>query len=116
MKFYDEHRMADIRERLEKSILQWPAVTSKEMMGCLCDFRGSRFFAFLVTRGIVITKLPEDGRRVLLERMNGEAFEMGGRTVKTWIRVPVSKPSDVSLILPYVKKSYQAASITKKKP
>ncbi len=99
MKFYDEHQMADIREQLERSVLRWPGVSSKEMMGCLCYFRGSKFFAFLVTRGIVITKLPEDGRMVLLERMKGDAFEMAGRTVKTWIRVPLSKPSDVRLVL-----------------
>ncbi len=116
MKFYDEHKMAGIREQLEKSVLGWPGVSSKEMMGCLCYFRGSKFFAFLVTRGIVITKLPEDGRMVLMGRMKGEAFEMAGRTVKTWIRVPLSRPSDVRLVLPYVKKSYQAASTTKKKP
>ncbi len=114
MKFYDEKVMADTREQLEKSVLRWQGVSSKEMMGCLCYFRGSKFFAFLVTRGIVITKLPEDGRTRLLDHMNGAAFEMAGRTVKTWIRVPLSKPSDVRLVLSYVKKSYQAASTTKK--
>ncbi len=114
MKFYDEHRMAGIREQLEKSVLRWPGVSSKEMMGCLCYFRGSKFFAFLVTGGMVITKLPEDGRMVLLERLRGEAFEMACRTVKTWVKVPLDKPSDVRAVLPYVKKSYQAASTTKK--
>lgn len=114
MKFYDEHRMVAIREQFEKSVLRWPGVSSKEMMGCLCYFRGSKFFAFLVTKAVVITKLPEDGRMGLLDRMKGEAFEMAGRTVKTWIRVPLAKPSEVRLVLPYVKKSYQAASTTKK--
>lgn len=60
-------------------------------MGCLTYFRGKRFFAFLVTRGIVITRLSEDDR-ARLSKMGGEVFKMAGKTVRTWIRMKVRKP------------------------
>ncbi len=110
MKYYDEDKMREIREALEKGILRWPGVASREMMGCLCYFRGKKFFAFLVTKGIVITKLPEDGRTTLLARMHGKAFEMAGRTAKSWIRVPLKTREDVRSIMPFVKRSYAAAT------
>lgn len=109
MKFYDEKVMAGIREALEDEVLRWPGVTTREMMGCLCYFRGKKFFAFLVTKGIVITKLPEDAR-AKLKQAGGEAFEMGGKKVKTWVRAPLKKPMGVRQILPFVKKSYEVAS------
>ena len=110
MKFYDEDKMVKVRETLEKEVLRWPKVTTKEMMGCLCYFRGKKFFAFLVTKGIVITKLTENRRAALLEKIGGEAFEMAGRKVKTWIRVPLKAPREVRAVLPFVKESYKAAS------
>lgn len=110
MKYCDEEQTGEIRKALEKEILRWPSVTSRQMMGCLCYFYGKKFFAFLVTKGIVITKLTEGDRTKLLEHITGEAFEMAGRTAKTWIRVPLEKPEDVKRIMPFVKKSYQEAS------
>lgn len=110
MKFYDEKVMGEIRHALEDEVLRWPGVTTREMMGCLCYFRGKKFFAFLVTRAIVITKLPEDARAKLSKEVGGEPFEMAGRTAKTWIRVPLKKREDLRQILPFVRKSYDAAS------
>ena len=115
MKFYDEEQMSDVREALEKVILRWPRVTAKQMMGCLCYFSEKKFFAFLVTRGIVLTKLAEKERTVLLEEVGGKAFEMSGRIAKTWIRIPLKEPRDVRLILPFVEASYKAASRGSKK-
>ena len=53
MKYYDEDKMREIRDALEKEIMRWPGVTAKQMMGCLCYFRGKKFFTFLVTKAIV---------------------------------------------------------------
>ena len=111
MKYYDEEQMADIREALERQILGWPEVTTKEMMGCLSYFRAKKFFAFLVTNGIVITKLSDDDRKKLAKQVKSEAFEMAGKTVKTWIRIQLRKPADLQMILPFVKKSYEASII-----
>jgi len=110
MKFYDEARMSGIRRTLEDEILHWPGVTSREMMGCLCYFHGKSFFAFLVTQGIVITKLPPNERATVVTQLKAEPFTMAGRSVKTWVKVPLEEPKGVSQILPFVKKSYQTVS------
>jgi len=33
MKYFDPGKMGQIRDELEKEILQWPGVSSREMMG-----------------------------------------------------------------------------------
>jgi hypothetical protein len=114
MKYFDENKMGEIRKALEKEVLRWPGVSVKEMMGCLCYFYGNRFFAFLVTKGIVITKLSEDYRVELSNNVGGEPFEMAGKTAKTWIKVTLKEPQEVRTILPFVKKSYESAVIGKK--
>jgi|SRR3990170_8656225 len=110
MKYYDEEKMRKVRKTLEADIMKWPSVESKEMMGCLCYFRGRKFFTFLVTNGIVITKLANEDRSKLSERLDSKPFEMAGRTAATWIQLPLQKPGDLRPILPYIRKSYEAAS------
>jgi len=110
MKYYDEQRMRDVRGRLESDILEWPGVTSKEMMGCLCYFRGKKFFAFLVTNGIVITKLAKENRAALSERVGSRPFEMAGKTASSSVQLPLKGPEDLDPLMPYVRKSYEAAA------
>jgi hypothetical protein len=40
MKYYDAETMREIRDELEKEILNWPGISSREMMGCLCYLHG----------------------------------------------------------------------------
>jgi hypothetical protein len=108
MKFYDEKQMIEIRKALENDIMQWPGVTSREMMGCLCYFRGKKFFAWLVTDGIVLPKLAEDDRRKLQDQFNTQPFEMGSKTTKLR-KVILKKPEDLQPIKTYIRKSYDAA-------
>ncbi len=49
--------MGEIRKQLEQQVLKRPGVSSREMMGCLCYLHGKKMLAFLVTDGIVISKL-----------------------------------------------------------
>ena len=79
MKFYDEEKMAEVRGALELEIMRWPGVSSKPMMGCLCYFYGRRFFAFLVTGGIVLQK----DRAKLTGSVRGEPFKMSERASKS---------------------------------
>ena len=110
MKYYDEEQMGGVRETLEEEIMKWPGVASKQMMGCLCYFRGKKFFAFLVTNGIVITKLAKEDRSKLSKRIDSRPFELAGRTASTWIQLTLEKPVDLKPLLPYIRKSYEAAS------
>jgi len=109
MKFYDEEKMKDVRRTLEGAILKWPGVERKEMMGCLCYLRGTKFFVFLITDGVVITKLTKEERSELSGRLESKPFEMAGRTASSWIQLPVKKPATLRPLMPYIKKSYEAA-------
>jgi len=109
LKFYDDSKMRVFREALEASVLAWPGVARKEMMGCLVYFRGSKFFAFLVTAGLVITKLPEEDRAAVSKRPSAKAFSMAGRTTPKWVQLPVKKAADLKPLLPYVRTSYEAS-------
>ncbi len=109
MKFYDEATMRAVREALEASVLTWPGVARKEMMGCLVYFRGKKFFAFLVTGGLVITKLPDADRAALGKRPGAKPFTMSGRTSTKWVQLPVPRPGDVKALLPHVRASYEAS-------
>ena len=107
MKFYDEAKMAPVRKALEASVLNWPGVAPKEMMGCLVYSRGTKFFAFLVTHGLVITKLSEEDREALAED-GGKPFTMAGRTTAKWVQLPVKTAEDLRPLLPHVRASYEA--------
>ncbi len=109
LKFYRDATMRGVRESLEATVLAWPDVARKEMMGCLCYFRGKKFFAFLVTGGLVITKLPEADRAALAKRPGAKPFTMSGRTSTKWVVLPAAKPADVKALLPHVRTSYDAA-------
>ena len=110
MKYYDENRMSEVRKALETKVMKWPGVASREMMGCLCYFRGSRFFAFLITDGIVITKLSEADRSRLTDLFKSKPFEMAGRGSKSWVQVRLTRAGEVSPLVPYIRTSYEAAA------
>lgn len=109
MKYYDEVAMAKVRSAFEATVLPWRGVKPKAMMGCLCYFHGTRFFAFLMTDAVVITKLSEEARARASEKLGGKPFEMAGRVSTKWVQVPVKRPGDLTAILPFVKASYETA-------
>ncbi len=97
----------------EKEILQWPGVSSREMMGCLCYLHGKSMIAFLVTDGIVISKLSEQEQKDLSKLSRQMSFKMGGKT----FRKPVWQlrtRDNLRTILPFLKKSYKATGSIKK--
>jgi|SRR2546422_4412859 len=112
MKYFDTEKMGQIRDELEKEILQWPGVSRREMMGCLCYLRSKNMIAFLVTDGIVISKLSEQEQNDLSKLSKKVSFKMGGKT----FRKPVwelKTRENLRTILPFVKKSYQATGTMK---
>src|SRR3972149_11589530 len=92
LKFYRDATMRASREALEATVLAWPGVARKEMMGCLVYFRGKRFFAFLVTGGLVITKLPDADRAALAKRRGAKPLAMSGRAAPKWGQPPLAEP------------------------
>src|SRR5690348_12976776 len=107
MKYFDEETMGEIRRELEKEILRWHGVFSREMMGCLCYIHGKSMLAFLVTDGIVISKLSEQEEKDLSKLNKRAAFKMGGKTMRkpVW---ELKTRDNLGTILPFLKKSYEA--------
>ena len=109
MKLYAEERMREIRKEFEAKILDRPEVATKKMFGCPSYTAKGKLFAFLVTKGIVLTKLSDDERVDALNLPDSMLFEHNNRIVKKWIRVSIADNSDLNQIMDLVEKSYENA-------
>jgi hypothetical protein len=109
LKYYDDSEMKNLREIFEEEVLQWPGITTKKMFGCPCYKANDKLFAFLVTKGIVLTKLSEPERKNISKQYNTTPFQAGKKTMSAWIQTQVKEIEDLSELIPYVKKSYKAA-------
>ncbi len=110
MKLYHEERMDPIREAFEADVLLMPDVFPRKMMGCPCYMAGNKMFATIVDDAIVITKLGEEDREALMADHDAGPFTHGNKVMSKWMRVPIEKEDDLDVILPYVVKSYEAAT------
>lgn len=106
MKYYSEEETRDIRLAFEEHVLNWAGVTKKKMFGCPCYKVDDKLFAFLVTKGVVITKLDENEREAITNQFHTTSFQAGKKIVKNWTRIPTEYKSDIDKIMPFVKKSY----------
>ncbi len=107
MRYYDEEKMQDVKIKLEKNILTWEDVITKKMFGCPCYKAKDKLFAFIVTDGVVITKLNEDDKTLLSRKFNISPFVAGKKVVQKWIKISVKDSDDIKKILPYIRKSYK---------
>ena len=110
MEYYNEEKMRDLRLRIEKEVLSWPGVTTRKMYGCPCYKNREKLFAFLVTDGVVLTKLSERDKIKLSRELTVKPFQAGTRTMKNWPQVSVEANSDLEKIFPYVKSSYSQSA------
>ena len=111
MHYYNEEKMHHIRLNLEQEILTWPDVTTKKMYGCPCYKYKDKLFAFLVTNGVVLTKLNEQDKNKLSKEFPIKPFQAATRTMKNWPQLPVDDASNLTNILIFIEKSYNQAKI-----
>jgi hypothetical protein len=109
MKLYSEEEGADLRRPFEKHVLAWPEVTTKKMFGCPGYQAAGNLFAFLVTRGLVLTKLSPEGQTALKAQHATEPFGTGDRVVKKWVVALADGATDWEGLLSFVKESYETA-------
>jgi hypothetical protein len=109
MKLYADERMTARRAAFESAVLRWPGVHADQKFGCPCYNTNDLLFAFLVTDGIVITNLDEDGRSTLARDHQAVPFNPGGRAIQRWSQVRFAAAGDLVSVLPFVRASYQAA-------
>jgi hypothetical protein len=101
--------MEKIRVALEVKVLGWEGVTTKKMFGCPCYKANDKLFGFMVTDGVVFTKLSESERDEVISKFQAEPFNAGKRSMGRWPQVAVKEPEDIKKILPYFEKSYSNA-------
>lgn len=106
MKYYYEEKTRDFRLAFEEQVLSWSKVIKKKMFGCPCYKADEKLFAFLVTKGIVITKLVESERERIASKYRTTPFQAGQKIVQNWIKIPIKNKSDIDEIIPFVRKSY----------
>ena len=84
MQYYNEEKMQNLRLRLEKEILSWSNVTTKKMYGCPCYKNKEKLFVFLVTDGLILTKVSEQDKMKLSKEFSIKSFQAATRTMKNW--------------------------------
>ncbi len=82
-------------------------VSTREMMGCLCYLHREKMLAFLVTGGIVISKLSQQEQDDLSKLSKKISFKMGSKSIRKSVW-ELKTRDDLRNILPFVKASYQA--------
>jgi hypothetical protein len=106
MKYYSEEDMKEIRLSLENEVLHWGRVSFRKMFGCPCYKVNEQLFVFLVTKGIVFTRLNEADRLELSSQFQTTSFKASGRDMKNWLQVAVTNVEDLKNLMPFVRKCY----------
>ena len=109
MKYYSEKEMRNLRAAFEARVLGWQQVTVRKMFGCPCYKADGKLFAFLVTDGLVITRLSRSEKEALSHLHRTTYFKAGNKTVRSWMEIPAKSVEDFDRLMRYVRKSYEAA-------
>ncbi len=109
MKYYDEAVMGETREALEAALADWPDVTRTRMFGCPCYKVNDHLFAFLVTGGLVLTRLSRADKDAAIKRFGGKPFRAGPKSVPGWPQLPCAAPSELKRYRPLLRRSCDSA-------
>jgi hypothetical protein len=109
VRYYDETKMAGIREAVDAVLTKWPKVTRTLMFGCPCYKAGGRLFAFLVTGGIVLTRLSPEDRATAGSRFKARPFNTGIRAMDGWPQLPLARATRLKGYLLLMRCSYNSA-------
>ncbi len=109
MKYYSEDETKELRLALEGEVLSWPHVGTKKMYGCPCYLAQGKLFAFLVTKGLVITCLTENEREKVSRQYQTSPFNAGRIKIQGWVSIPIKDKRALVKLMPFAKKSYKAA-------
>ena len=109
MNYYSEEDMKEIRLAFEREVLAWSQVSTKKMFGCPCYKVNDSLFAFLVTKGVVLTHLGQSEKERLSRERASAFFSTGKKQIKNWPQISVSSVEELKAVMPHVKKSYEQA-------
>jgi hypothetical protein len=71
-----------------------------------------KLFAFLVTDGVVLTKVSEHDGIKLSKEFTIKPFQAGTRTINKWPQIRVDEVTDVGKMIPFIKNSYDQSQIS----
>ncbi len=112
-KMYDDAAMRYFREAFEDAILRLPGVTPRKMFGSPCYMAAEALFAFLVTGGVVLTRLSEETRRRLVggeaAGVSAKVFISGTKPMKNWLEIAIEGDDVQDAILALARESYENA-------
>jgi hypothetical protein len=109
-RYYDEAAMGPVRDGLARRLTGWPGVHAGVMFGCPCFDADGKLFAFVATHGIVLTQLEWADRAELAKLFRAGPFAPEpGRAATKWSLIPASRPEDLEPLVPWIRKSYEAA-------
>jgi len=114
VKYYSEEESKELRLAFEEKILSWNQITKKIMFGYPCYKTNEKLFAFLVTKGLVLTKLNQAQREELSEKYDTSYFQAGKKTVRNWLKITIIKKTELDQLMSFVKKSYDNAILNSK--
>jgi hypothetical protein len=100
--------MVGIRAAVDAVCTKWPKVTRTLMFGCPCYKAGGRLFAFLVTGGIVLTRLSPEDRAIAGSRFKAKPFNTGTRAMGGWPQLPLARAPRLKDYLLLVRRSYNS--------
>lgn len=107
---YSEEAMHTIRVTLERELFRWPGVATKAIFGLPGYIVNGRVFALLVTGGIILTKLTETDRKEVIKRFRTIPVTGHGGVIAAWVQILLPEEGDLSIIVPFVRKSYDEAA------
>ncbi|MBN1246313.1 MAG: TfoX/Sxy family protein [Anaerolineae bacterium] len=107
MQYYSEDENNPLREAFEAQVLNWPDVTTRPMFGCPAYLADGKLFAFLVTKGIVITQVRKRDREELKALLPAEPFKAGEREITRWLQITLEDVGQLERIMRLVRRSYE---------
>jgi hypothetical protein len=107
MPYYTESEGKELRELFEARVLPWPKVTTRRMFGCPAYLADGKLFAFLVSKGVVITQIRKRDREAFAGIYETEVFKAGEREIERWLQVNMEDDRTyIDRVMALVRKSY----------
>jgi hypothetical protein len=107
MPYYTESEGKALRELVEARIMHLPKVTTRWMFGCPAYLADGKLFAFLVSKGVVITQIRKHDRQAFDGIYETEAFKAGEREIERWLQVNLDGDfTYFDRVMSLVRKSY----------
>lgn len=108
---YDtEERDGSLRAAVERTVAEWPGVSTRTTFGCPAYVADGVLFAVVSDQGLSLTRLSADQRSRLASQTAVEPFEVDGRRVTRWATVSID-PSGLSAVVPALRQSYESALV-----